>query len=196
MTRIVLMCLLGATAGGVIGLGSAHPVSACSCASFTDAEAAEYADAVFIGTLVEVITEPGDTYSSMDPARFIFDVDEVFEGDVFARQSVVTARDGASCGLEISGRGPFVVFARADADGLTSGGADGELYSGLCSGTRALADGGPPAVFADSFQPLAGSSPIGRSDDGTSTVVSIAVVAGALAALAFGAFALRARQHS
>ena len=43
------------------------------------------ADAVFNGTLVEVITPSGDTFSSSDPERFVFEVDEVYKGEVAAR---------------------------------------------------------------------------------------------------------------
>jgi hypothetical protein len=52
------------------------------------------------------------------------------------RQHLVTARDGASCGIEISGRGPFVVFARIDFGGIPSGAVNGESRSNLRSGTR------------------------------------------------------------
>ena len=109
-------------------------------------------------TLAEIITPEGDTYSSSDPERFVFDVDEVFKGTVYARQSIVTARDGASCGLEISGSGPFVVFALNESGGTTDGAVEGELYSNLCTGTRALASSDIPATFGEASAPVPGAS--------------------------------------
>ena len=41
---------------------------------------------------------------------------------------IETSSSGASCGLEISGPGPFVVYAQA-------GGGRAELTAGLCGGT-------------------------------------------------------------
>ena len=180
-----MLWAVSTVAFGAFMLGTSEPVAACSCVSFTDEQALENADAAFTGTLTEIITPAGDTYSSTDPERFVFDVDEVFKGNVFARQSVVTARDGASCGLEISGPGPFMVFARSESDGITNGAADGELYSNLCSGTRALSGGALPASFGAAASPAPGASAIGDSGSQRS-MVHIAVVAGVLALLGAG----------
>lgn len=160
-------------------------VAACSCAPLTDAEARGFADAVFVGTLAEVITPPGPSYSSADPERFVFEVDGVYLGDVFARQSVVTARDGASCGLEISGPGPFLVFARTP-DTSTGEALEGELTSSLCSGTRTLADGGAPVEFGEPSPPTPGASPVGSESSGFPIVLVSATVA-ALVVVAAGA---------
>jgi hypothetical protein len=127
---------------------------ACSCAELDDTEAFERADVVFTGTLTEIITPGGDLVVSSDPERFVFVVDDVFKGQAQSSQSVVTARDGASCGLEIGGPGPFVVFARLESDGLTTGAVEGEVYSDLCSGTRALTDGAVLASFGGSTPPI------------------------------------------
>jgi hypothetical protein len=183
--RITLLWAVSTVAFGAFVLGTSERVGACSCGSLTDQEAFENADAVFTGTLVEVITPDGDTYSSTDPERFLFEVDEVFKGTVFARQSVVTARDGASCGLEISGSGPFIVFARNESDGITDGAAGGELYSDLCSGTRALAGGELPASFGASASPAPGASAIGDSGSQDSITRTVAV-AGVLALFGAG----------
>ncbi|MGI8791726.1 MAG: hypothetical protein ACR2H3_00850, partial [Acidimicrobiales bacterium] len=67
-----------------------------------------------------MVSTTGDVISSADPERFVFDVQDVFKGEVTSRQTVVTPRSGASCGLEISGPGPYLVFAFADSQ-LTSG---------------------------------------------------------------------------
>lgn len=150
-------------------------LGACSCGPLTDQQALEFADAVFVGSLAEIITPPGGNYSSDDPERFVFEVDAVYRGQVFARQSVVTARDGASCGLEISGTGPFLVFARAP-DTSTDDAVDGELTSSLCSGTRAVEPAGPPVGFGDASPPLPGASPVGSTSAGTPTTPIVAIV--------------------
>ncbi len=193
--RVMLLLALATVAVGAFVLGSSERAAACSCVSFTDQEAFESADAVFTGTLVDIITPAGDTYSSTDPERFVFDVDEVFKGNVFARQSVVTARDGASCGLEISGSGPFMVFARNESDGITNGAADGELYSTLCSGTRALTGGELPASFGASASPAPGASAIGDSGP-QGSIAQTAVVAGMLVLVGAGcAFIVHRRRQ-
>jgi hypothetical protein len=168
---------------------TAERAAACSCGLLTDDEALEFADAVFIGTLVEIITPGGTSYSSADPERFVFEVDEVFAGEVFARQSVVTARDGASCGLEISGPGPFLVFAVTNDD-FTGGAVEGELYSNLCSGTRELGDSAVPVEWGDASPPIAGASPIGTSSSGIPTLWIVAVV-GLAAAVVVGVLIVR-----
>lgn len=193
--RVMLLWMVATVSFAAFVLGTSERVGACSCAAFTDEEALENADAAFTGTLVEIITPKADTYSSTDPERFVFAVDEVFKGEVFARQSVLTARDGASCGLEIHGPGPFVVFAD-ESDSITSGAADGELYSNLCSGTRVVTTDALPASFGTASAPAAGASPIGVSGTQRPTV-QIVVILGALALLgAASAFAVRRRRHS
>ena len=102
---------------GSFALETPHRAEACSCASFTDTEAYEFADVVFTGTLVEIITPVGDIVVSGGP-------------------------------------GPFVVFARLDDEGITSGAVDGEVYSSLCSGTRPLAGGALPASFGAPSPPV------------------------------------------
>lgn len=178
--RVMLLWAVAMVAFGAFVFGTSERAAACSCVSFTDETALGNADAAFSGALVEIITPAGDTDSSTDPERFVFDVDEVFKGAVFARQSVVTARGGASCGLEISGPGPFIVFARTEPDDVTSGAVDGELYSSLCSGTRAVAGGALPASFGAASSPSPGASAIGDSAT-QRPIVQIAAIAGVLA---------------
>lgn len=171
---------------------TARPASACSCATARgdDAGAFARADAVFSGVLTEVRTPAGDQYSSADPQRFIFEVDRVYKGDVFARQSVVTARGGASCGLEVSpGVGAILVFGRAGRDQWIKS-DEGEVVADLCGGTRYFIDP-VPASFGEGALPQAGSSPIGdapaarsfadRATAGSSTTWVLALIAGTLA---------------
>jgi hypothetical protein len=172
---------------------SAGPAAACSCGGGTDAQAFASADVVFSGELIEVRTPPGDTYSSIDPERFVFDVQQVYKGDARAQQSVVTAREGASCGLELSGRGPFLVFAQTEA-GRDFDIVDGELTSGLCTGSRELSEIPVPAEFGTGSPPDAGTSAIGEPDDDESRVPIVVGGAVLLVALA-GASALALRRR-
>jgi hypothetical protein len=203
IAAIVNMALVSAvvTFGAFVMVAPPH-VSACSCGPFTDTEAYEFADVVFTGALVGIDTPAGDIVVSNDPERFVFDVDQVFKGRAQKRQSVVTAREGASCGLEISGSGPFVVFARLDDDGLTSGAVEGEVYSSLCSGTRPLADVPLPASFGTPSPPATAtagnevSSPSASTPDASSGAgLWTAAIAGVLLLGAGSAVALHRQRR-
>jgi hypothetical protein len=177
---LLVGCLL--TVAGVL---VASPASACSCAGAMTKEHLDGADAVFIGTLVSrTVTHPDShVQSSGDPALHVFAVDEVFTGDVHELQGVLSADSGASCGLELSGKGPFVVFAtRPPGGGAT-------LTASLCGGTapvdaaltadlRGLA--GPPA----DPQPGDDVPSVAAAGLGTSWVAALAA-AGALLLLGF-----------
>ena len=84
---------------------------------------------------------PGESFSSIDPARWTFTVSRVFKGDVTATQVVVSEVSGASCGLEIPRRGEFLVFAETAPARLSPEPGAGELYAGLCGGTWVATDG-------------------------------------------------------
>ncbi|GAA5129225.1 hypothetical protein [Haloechinothrix salitolerans] len=130
----------------VTTLGAA-PALACTCAPMTDAEFADSADVIFAGTLLDR-REPdqGGTVSSTDPVTLTFAVSEVYKGQVGTMTQVRTARSGASCGLEIDGEGPFLVFTQFGKKGLTAS---------LCGGTRDLPET-VPAVIGEG-RPPAGS---------------------------------------
>lgn len=159
MLRALVVGVFVLIAVGAVSVGSAPRAGACSCATPTDTEAIAQADAAFTGSLVDVVAETeGAVFSSSDPERFVFDVETVFKGEVTGRQTVVTPRGGESCGFEISGAGPYLVFAFDDS-GLTSGAEAGELYSHLCSGTRPLADGDVPVDFTSAPPVSANDTP-------------------------------------
>jgi hypothetical protein len=131
MVTLLLAALLSAA-----GLLLASPAQACSCAEATTAQHVDDADAVFTGTVLsrEVDHPDWPVMSSDDPALYVFAVDTVYKGDVHAKQGVVSAAEGASCGLDLAGDGPFVVFASSDTSL-----PDGQYRAGLCNGTG-LAD--------------------------------------------------------
>ena len=123
--RALLVAVLAAVA---VAWGPAGPASACSCRVATTADRYAEADVVFVGRLVErTVDEP--VTSSVDPARHVFAVDRAVKGQVPERAVVLSAVSGASCGLELRGTGPFVVFA---------GEAGTHLEAGLCGGTAEL----------------------------------------------------------
>lgn len=183
----------------------APPASACSCVTPTDQAAVDDADAVFTGTLVDRVPPPRAAVGSADPTRYVFAVDDVYEGDVTARQTVLTPSSGASCGFELSGTGPFLVFAFRDSQ-LTAGADDGELYSHLCSGTRPLDEGAlavdlassPPAPTDEASgapAPIDGevSASDGGAGDGWATSTLALAGGGVLLVLVAGAL-VRARR--
>ena len=154
MKRAILLLLASSATFVVVAVAGGQSVSACSCVSLTDQEAFDQADVVFTGTLVEIVTPPGDAYASTDLERFVFDVERIYKGEAVDPQTIVTARDGASCGLEIQGPGPFLVYATS-SEGIVIGAVDGEHSSNLCSGTRAVADGAMPTSFGNGRPPTA-----------------------------------------
>lgn len=201
VSRVLVVGTLVLVCVATLAIGSARPAGACSCEVPTDQQALGRADAAFTGALVDVVAPTEALVSSADPERFVFEVDEVFKGPVTARQTVVTPRGGESCGLEISGPGPHLVFAFEDS-GLTSGAEEGELYSHLCSGTRLLADAAVPDSFMGSPPAPGGRTPPGsatesastRPDGGATTPwVPLAIGAGALLLVVAAVWRRRAR---
>lgn len=84
-------------------VGFAADAHACTCGPVDLEQALPSADGAIIGTLLER-REPAPTpiQSSADPVTLVFRVEQVYKGDVDSRLEVVTARDGASCGLEVA----------------------------------------------------------------------------------------------
>lgn len=130
LLHVVIALLLAAA--GLIGPGAA-PCSACSCAAPTDLAAdVANADAVFTGTVeVQAPTTDGPTIASSDPVYFAVRVDRVYAGDVAARATVVTARDGAACGADLAAGRDYIFLARAEGH---------SWRVGLCGGTLPAAD--------------------------------------------------------
>ena len=129
------------------------PASACSCAGGTTAEQFDRADAVFTGTLLsrEVQHPAGAVHGSDDPAVHVFALDVRYKGTASARQQVVSPDSGASCGLELTGDGPFLVFATDPADA-----PEGQLAAGLCGGTAPST----PELTAEVAQLAASTGPV------------------------------------
>jgi hypothetical protein len=151
-----------------------------------------HADAVFVGELVGSRIDPSATIPRETgrirfpaPVVLTFKVSQVYKGAVGAHQEIVTPETGGTCGNELSGAGTFLVFARDSAGDMYRLGP-GQYTSGFCSGSRALADDGKPAL----------DSP-GRPDSWPATTL-LAVGIGVLAvgvAAGLGLAGLRARRR-
>jgi hypothetical protein len=147
----------------------APAASACSCTGGTAADHALRADAVFSGRLVDREVVGGT-------ALHVFAVGTVYAGEVSARQGVLSPASGASCGLELAGEGPFLVFADREDD---------RLAAGLCGGTAAWT----PEAAAE-VQMLTGASAPEPGAAGTELPggPSDAALEAAVAVLLVGAF--------
>jgi hypothetical protein len=210
--RLGAVALLVAVMVGGLLVTTAGPAAACSCAIVrSEAERTARADTVFVGELigsrVDQSTSPRETRSIPYPAPVVltFKVSRVYKGAVRERQEIVApGGGGASCGLELSGPGPFLVFAYDSAGDMYRLGP-GQYASNLCSGSRALGGrgtptpGGPPAstdnpAAAPSGPPATGTA--GRQDDSPSTA-SLTIGLGLLAAaVASGLAIFRTRRHA
>jgi MYXO-CTERM domain-containing protein len=138
---LLLTCLFAAATLLVAG-----PASACSCATGSTAGYFAQADAVFTGSLVSR-EEPATITSSADPALHVFAVDTVYKGTAHESQDVLSPVSGATCGLELTGEGPFVVFATRSTDigGQFTTLADDQYAAFLCGGTGPVT----PAIAAE-----------------------------------------------
>ena len=197
VATLLLSCVFGAVA-----VTLAPTASACSCVPQTTAQYLERADAVFSARLLSREEPSGGVLSSADPALHVFAVDTVFKGTAHAEQGVLSPLSGATCGLELVGDGPFVVFATGSPDlgGTPFAALAGDQYASLlCDGTapataelvaelRALAPAAPDAAGA----PLPGRA--GTTAPGGGPWVPAVAGAGALVLLAVGAVLVRRRR--
>ncbi|MPY76920.1 MAG: hypothetical protein GEV04_00190 [Actinophytocola sp.] len=161
----------------LVAVLGAAPALACSCAPMTDEEYVESADVIFSGKLIDR-KEPVPLTSSMDPATLTFEVSDVYKGQVGRMAQVRTANSGASCGLEIEGEGPFLVFTEFDDNG--------GLTASLCGGTREMPEQ-PPAALGDG-RPPAGSGQAAQYEptsdiDDSGTPMAVWLTGGAAVAL-------------
>ena len=87
---------------GAAVLALAGDALACSCSPIVLERSLPRVDGAFVGTLLERREPPpAKIQTSADPVTLVFRVEQVYRGDIENRIAVVTARDGASCGLEV-----------------------------------------------------------------------------------------------
>lgn len=101
----------------LVTLALAADAAACSCARVDLERDLPGADGAVVGTVLERRVERGE-------ARYLLRVEQVYKGDISGRVEVVTAADGAACGLEA---------VEGDRLGLLLAREQGEWRSGLCS---------------------------------------------------------------
>jgi hypothetical protein len=120
--------------GGAVLASPAGPACACSCAISTEAEAAQRADVVFLGTVVEIDKPFAVSFEgSGDPVTVTFAVTDVYKGGVPANAQIQTERLGISCGYVFAAGARYLVYASIDETGT--------WRTSLCSGNRQLAAG-------------------------------------------------------
>ncbi len=201
MSRTVAVLLLTGLLG-LAGLELAPTASACSCVGGTTREFFDRADAVFTARLVSRQDPEGPLTGSGDPALHVFAVDAVFKGTARQEQGVVSPNSGASCRLQLAGRGPFAVFATRSADlggeSFTSL-AEDQYAAFLCGGTAPLIPALEAELAALAVPSAAPTDPLpgagGTGGSGSSTLVAALVATGAVVLLLAGGLLLRRRRR-
>lgn len=136
--------LVGGLAFGFVPVVGMSSAMACSCIASTEVENFKRADVVFKGTVTGATSSAatdGET-STVSPVHYEFAPSVLYKGEVANPQTVTTPQSGASCGVELSGAGPFLVFTSLPADGDAESGA---LQMNMCGGTRPIDAGEDPA---------------------------------------------------
>jgi hypothetical protein len=131
LLRALLAAVVAAT--GLV-LAAPAPAVACSCVTADPARLVRWADVVVVGELSGIAAAPErDVISSTDPVGYTIAVDRVLKGEAGGTVEVVSARFGASCGLEglEVGRSYVVLAAHHDIMGKPTD----ELWASLCGGT-------------------------------------------------------------
>lgn len=207
--RLLLATALAAALLPFLGVGSAF---ACSCSGPAeppknqDKVSARDADYVFSGTLTGTVQpdRPGDMSSTGDPVVHDFAVDRVYKGSVVEHQRILSAMDGSSCGLELRGPGPYLIYARNSErpaeDWLAP--EDRNLpRAGLCSGTRTIAVDSPVRLGAGQA-PLPDPQPTApagdetlANDEGSSSNLGVLALAGGLLIVGGAIVLTRKRRH-
>lgn len=154
----------------------------CSCATATIQEQFRNSSVVFAGLAATVESSDRGVVAS-------FAVDDVFKGTVGQNVAIATQAGQAACGVPFIAGQRYAVFARAEAQTLST-----DLCSGTTQDARAVAKAGylprvRYSVLATSPSPVAA----GRTTPGRAGVVVVAVV---LLAGAAGAWVATRRRSS
>lgn len=172
MTRLTvrLISLLAALCLGLVTV-AVLPVEAyaCSCKPISKRTAAERADVVFTGRVVEATT-----VRKPEPSRteIRFDVSRVYKGSVFSEQVVASPQTADGCGVDLEVGSSWVIFAEQRFQG-TGDDAVLRLVTQACSGN--IAGTTVPTLLGRGRTPLAGAS-----DREERAVATDATVTGAL----------------
>jgi hypothetical protein len=100
MKVVVFLAAALASVAALAGPG-AERAFACSCVAPDPARDLPLADAAFVGRVLDrSVDEP--LFSSADPAYWTFEVERAVKGVLPETLVVISAADGASCGLELA----------------------------------------------------------------------------------------------
>ena len=132
--RLVVRAVAGLSLALVLLAVPLERVAACSCADMPLAEAVSAADAAFVGTLVEVGTEPAPLPAEDakgvgrpdvlgEPVVYAWQVERSRDADTPATLNVAAAQDdGANCGMTFTADQRWLVVATLEGGMLTTNG--------------------------------------------------------------------------
>ncbi|MDO5533840.1 MAG: hypothetical protein Q4F65_04220 [Propionibacteriaceae bacterium] len=168
--------LLGPAVVGALVLLVPQVCAACSCAFMEMDELVAQSGAVFSGTITERSDpfEGAPAVSSSDLIEYTVEVDTVYSGEVAATTIVSSARDSASCGVELTVGKTYLILLDSGPDAITTS----------CNGTTELSLVAPDdlASLGEGSPPAAGSGGSGGSGQGSASPLTPAT-AGEPAAL-------------
>jgi len=132
--RLAFFALLSLIAGSLISTG---PAQACTCAApATAAEGFKRSTAVFRGTVIEIsrpfLDRIGLTKSGGH--RLKFEVVKQWKGAPAKTVEVVTRLTAEGCGFPFENKKEYLVYVVTEPK---------ELQTGICTGTKSLADAEP-----------------------------------------------------
>jgi hypothetical protein len=137
---------VGSVTALLLGLAAiwAVPARAYACGCIHDIEdpaLVDLAEVIFTGT---VVGERSLGYNR----TYIFAVQRVYKGSVYAEQRVQTASQRSACGLDLNGPGPFLVLGGYAPNGV--------LLANACGGS---AKAPAPAYLGPGTPPRPGTEP-------------------------------------
>ncbi|MGQ0626039.1 MAG: hypothetical protein ACT4PP_15505 [Sporichthyaceae bacterium] len=161
LIRVTLVLVLATAA---LPMMSADAAPTCMCRDSDELGNFERAGVVFKGTVETVtssaIKERGKP-TQLSGRYYTFTPTKTYKGETVDPQTVFTAGDNASCGVDLDGSGPYLVFANIpDREFARQYGLDRDgLTMSSCGGTRPIGADEEP-----NFNPLFDTSP-GRAPD-------------------------------
>lgn len=117
-----------------LSLVNAPSAAACSCIEpGSVGESLNDAQAVFVGTVVEIEKSEGSVWSTDDPMKVTLAISKFWKGSMGQTVTVTTSRESASCGFPFEEGVEYLVYAYGEMD---------DLHVGLCGRTTTLLSAG------------------------------------------------------
>ena len=181
--------VLAVLLAGIVLPGSA--AQACRCAVFGPEAHLAAADAAFFGKIVDRTPTRPEISIDLPPylaTSYTIDVDQVFKGQVYAKETVLAGGSSSSCGLTLPGSGSVLVYARKAPNDQVPG---AKYATSLCSGTAmrdsvpaALGEGNPPMSATTVFKGELATTSDDDDEAGALPIVAGGVAVALLAGLA------------